>query len=261
MDRPLRMIIADDNRRFCELFRQYLQATGEFDVVGIAYDGLQAYEQVVSLMPDVLALDMIMPRLDGIGVLEAIFQARLEVVPFIVVVSAVGNEEFTQRALQMGADYYIVKPFEFEVFVKRVRELFQMPAQTYSGGTPHLPVHHAQRAKHSAENEIIRYLKELGVPSHIKGYQYLRSAIGMVLVNSNLLGSITKTLYPSVAVEFDTTTSRVERAIRHAIEVAWNKGYVENVNRLFGNTIRDDKGKPTNGEFIAMIAEHVRLGS
>jgi two-component system response regulator (stage 0 sporulation protein A) len=188
------------------------------------------------------------------------------------VLSAVGQDKITQRAIALGADYYMVKPFDMEVFVRRIREVvlglspdvgapvFSVSQSAQSFQASILPLNRRtyERAS-SIEADVTNIIHEIGVPAHIKGYHYLREAILLVINNMDLLGGITKELYPMIAEKFNTTPSRVERAIRHAIEVAWNRGRVETINRIFGYTVHDEKGKPTNGEFIAMIADRLRL--
>ncbi len=252
----IRVVIADDNQAFSDLLAQNLRGLADFDVVGVADDGVRALELIQQHLPDLVILDIIMPRLDGVGVLEDLRAAGLEKTPRIIAISAIGQESIIRRVLQLGADYYMVKPVEFEVLVKRMRSLL-LPAEGEEGG-PFVRPKRMQRGQ-AQDAYIAQLLHQIGVPPHIKGYQFLREAIGMVVMNIELLSSITKVLYPSIAEQFGTTPSRVERAIRHAIEVAWDKGRVDTINSMFGYTIRGDTGKPTNGEFIAMVAEKVRI--
>ncbi len=185
--------------------------------------------------------------------------------PKIIVLSAVGQDKITQSAINLGADYYIVKPFDFVIFINRIRELVANKVE--SGGEQSQEQHadiqmtRSDYVKNAGniETEITNIIHEIGVPAHIKGYLYLREAIKMVIENVELLGAVTKELYPSIAKKFNTTPSRVERAIRHAIEVAWSRGKVDTINQLFGYTVHNTKGKPTNSEFIAMIADKLRL--
>ena len=203
--------------------------------------------------------------MDGLGVLEKLSQESMNKIPKIIILSAVGQDKITQRAIALGADYYIVKPFDLEVFVKRIKELatnsFALPDFSITSHTLPSPSFQTRSRGHSLEAEITNIIHEIGVPAHIKGYQYLREAITMVINDMELLSGITKELYPGIAQKFNTTPSRVERAIRHAIEVAWSRGRVDTINKLFGYTIHDEKGKPTNGEFIAMVADKLRMQS
>lgn len=253
------VLIADDNKDFCNILKEYLSTQDDVDVVGVAKDGNEALDLVSKHNPDVLVLDIIMPHLDGLGVLEKLNTVNLEKFPKIIVLSAVGQDKITQRAINLGADYYVVKPFNFEVFMKRIRQL--------TGAAPAI-VERRHRLEsnrglvnnnQSIEAKITNIIHEIGVPAHIKGYLYLREAIGMVIENIELLSAVTKELYPNIAKKYNTTPSRVERAIRHAIEVAWSRGKVDTINNLFGYTVHTDKGKPTNSEFIAMVADKLRL--
>jgi len=272
MKNSIKVLLADDNREFCDIISKYLEKQDDMEVVGIANDGIEVLDMVPKIKPDVIVLDIIMPHLDGLGVLERLNNLDLEQPPKIIVLSAVGQDKITQRAIVLGADYYMVKPFDMEVFVKRIREVvlglspdvgapvFSVSQSAQSFQASILPLNRRtyERAS-SIEADVTNIIHEIGVPAHIKGYHYLREAILLVINNMDLLGGITKELYPMIAEKFNTTPSRVERAIRHAIEVAWNRGRVETINRIFGYTVHDEKGKPTNGEFIAMIADRLRL--
>lgn len=272
MKNSIKVLLADDNREFCDIISKYLEKQDDMEVVGIANDGIEVLDMVPKIKPDVIVLDIIMPHLDGLGVLERLNNLDLEEPPKIIVLSAVGQDKITQRAIVLGADYYMVKPFDMEVFVKRIREVvlglspdvgapvFSVSQSAQSFQASILPLNRRtyERAS-SIEADVTNIIHEIGVPAHIKGYHYLREAILLVINNMDLLGGITKELYPMIAEKFNTTPSRVERAIRHAIEVAWNRGRVETINRIFGYTVHDEKGKPTNGEFIAMIADRLRL--
>lgn len=258
----IKILIADDNRDFCSILSEYLSMQPDFEVVGIAKDGLEAVDMIVDTYPDIIILDIIMPHLDGLGVLERLNEMNLEKVPKIIVLSAVGQDKITQKALTLGAEYYVVKPFDMEVFSKRIRECFGI---SMNDSTEKRTLLHSKSTGlvntqvPNLESAITNIIHEIGVPAHIKGYMYLREAITMVVNNIELLSAVTKELYPSIARKFNTTSSRVERAIRHAIEVAWGRGRVDTINNLFGYTVHNDKGKPTNSEFIAMIADKLRL--
>ncbi|GIM27935.1 stage 0 sporulation protein A [Clostridium polyendosporum] len=259
------VLIADDNKEFCNILNDYLLNQRDIIVTGIAKDGLEALKLIEEKKPDLVVLDIIMPHLDGLGVLEKLNTMNLSPMPRIIVLSAVGQDKITQRAITLGADYYVVKPFDMDVFTKRIRQMFN---NTISSDTnrktisfvepPEVKVE-ARKEPVDLESEITNIIHEIGVPAHIKGYMYLREAISMVVNDMELLSAVTKELYPSIAKKYNTTASRVERAIRHAIEVAWGRGQVEAINKLFGYTIHNDKGKPTNSEFIAMVADKLRL--
>jgi two-component system response regulator (stage 0 sporulation protein A) len=270
MQNRIRVLIADDNKEFCDIVRRYLEKQDDMEVIGIAGDGIEALEMIINIQPEVIILDIIMPHIDGLGVLERLNNSNLENKSKIIILSAVGQDKITQRAIALGADYYFVKPFDMEIFVKRIRELamgittdIDVPVSAVNQSAQALAVAPIVKTGYnnnsSLEADITNIIHEIGVPAHIKGYHYLREAILMVVKDMDLLGGITKELYPMIAEKFNTTPSRVERAIRHAIEVAWNRGRVETINKIFGYTIHDEKGKPTNGEFIAMIADRMRI--
>ncbi len=251
--KKIKLIIADDNKEFCDLIYEFFSNEDDMDIIGVAHDGLEVLEKVEELTPEVLILDLIMPNLDGLGVIERLSTNPKR--PKIIVLSAVGQDKITQKAISLGADYYIVKPFDLNILVERTREIINdgINKKLRSSQTNGID------KKNNLEVEITNIIHEIGVPAHIKGYFYLREAIYMVINNVDLLSAVTKVLYPTIARKFNTTPSRVERAIRHAIEVAWNRGCVETIDSLFGYTIPRDKGKPTNSEFIAMIADKLRM--
>ncbi|EGT5067801.1 sporulation transcription factor Spo0A [Clostridioides difficile] len=260
----IKIVLADDNKDFCQVLKEYLSNEDDIDILGIAKDGIEALDLVKKTQPDLLILDVIMPHLDGLGVIEKLNTMDIPKMPKIIVLSAVGQDKITQSAINLRADYYIVKPFDFVVFINRIRELVSNRV-TQVEPKPR-PVQETQMTRSdfvknvgNIETEITNIIHEIGVPAHIKGYLYLREAIKMVIDNVELLGAVTKELYPSIAKKFNTTPSRVERAIRHAIEVAWSRGKVDTINQLFGYTVHNTKGKPTNSEFIAMIADKLRL--
>ena len=248
------VLIADDNKEFCSILNDYLLNQRDIVVTGIAKDGKEALTLIEQKQPDLVILDIIMPHLDGLGVLERLQSMNLEKFPRIVILSAVGQDMITQRAITLGADYYVVKPFDMDMFNDNVpSEPVRRPVAVTAVETP------VQKGPVDLETEITNIIHEIGVPAHIKGYMYLREAITMVVNDMELLSAVTKELYPSIAKKYNTTASRVERAIRHAIEVAWGRGQIDAINKLFGYTIHTDKGKPTNSEFIAIIADKLRL--
>jgi len=262
----IEVLLADDNREFTNLLSEYISEQSDMSVTGVAYNG----EEVLRLLeesrkaPDILILDIIMPHLDGLGVLERLRDMNLNPMPKIIMLTAFGQENITQKAVQLGASYYILKPFDMEILANRIRQLVGNQAvvspSSYGGGNafPKSNVVPLAKGKNLDAN-ITSIIHEIGVPAHIKGYQYLREAITMVYNNIEILGAITKTLYPAIAEKFKTTPSRVERAIRHAIEVAWTRGNIDSISHLFGYTINISKSKPTNSEFIAMVADKLRI--
>lgn len=257
------VLIADDNKEFCNILNDYLLSQRDINVVAIAKDGIEALKLIQEKKPELVVLDIIMPHLDGLGVLEKLNSMNLDPMPRIIVLSAVGQDKITQRAITLGADYYVVKPFDMDVFTKRIRQMFNNTITSDDTKKPVIvdtpEVKSTQNEPMNLEAEITNIIHEIGVPAHIKGYMYLREAITLVVNDIEFLSAVTKELYPTIAKKYNTTASRVERAIRHAIEVAWSRGQVDTINKLFGYTIHNDKGKPTNSEFIAMVADKLRL--
>lgn len=253
-----KVVIADDNKDFNNLMGDYIDKQKEFKVIGKAFNGNELLDILKKEEPDIIVLDVIMPELDGLGVLEKLGSINLTYQPKVIMLSAVGQDKITKRAMALGADYYIVKPFELDSFVDRMRQLMENNFFT-APETNNKKEYVKEPMYKDTQFEITSILHEIGVPAHIKGYIYLREAIQMVIDNLELLGAVTKELYPSIANKYNTTASRVERAIRHAIEVAWTRGKVETIDNIFGYTIDNHKGKPTNSEFIAMVADKLRL--
>ena len=267
MNERIKVLVADDNREFAATLVKYLSKEDDLEVVEVARDGNEAYEKIVDTNPDIVLLDIIMPHLDGLGVLEKLNDTPMSKKPMCIILSAVGQDKITQKAISLGAQYYIVKPFDIDVLVKRIKELnYFQPAQNKNNFiSREIKAQYIDISPENKKNEenlealVTNVIHEVGVPAHIKGYQYLREAIIMVVNNIEVINQITKQLYPDIAVKYSTTPSRVERAIRHAIEVAWGRGQTETVESIFGYTVSAVKGKPTNSEFIAMIADKLRL--
>jgi two-component system response regulator (stage 0 sporulation protein A) len=260
----IEVLLADDNREFTNLLSEFIDDQEDMSVVGVAYNGnevLRFIEQQRKA-PDVLILDIIMPHLDGLGVLEKLREMNLPNPPKIIMLTAFGQENITQKAVQLGAAYYILKPFDMEVLTSRIRQLVSNShsvTSSLSNSSSHKANVVPLSKGRNLDANITSIIHEIGVPAHIKGYQYLREAITMVYNNIEILGGITKVLYPSIADHYKTTPSRVERAIRHAIEVAWTRGNIDSISHLFGYTINISKSKPTNSEFIAMVADKLRI--
>ena len=264
MDKKIKILVADDNREFRDIVVEYIDKQGDMEVVEVASDGLEVISMIDKIKPDVVILDIIMPHLDGLGVLEKLRDLETNERPKIIMLSAVGQDKITQKAIALGADYYIVKHFDMDTFVMRIRELVSENQEyvRWQSGSQASYISAIDASKPSSlEADVTFIMHEIGIPAHIKGYQYLRESIMMVVNDISLLNAITKELYPSVAEKYDTTPSRVERAIRHAIEVAWSRGRIETINKLFGYTVHEQKGKPTNGEFIAMVADKLRISA
>lgn len=271
MKEKITVLIADDNQEFGMTLATYLKNQEDMTVVGRAKDGNEAIDMISELMPDIVLLDVIMPHLDGIGVLEKINMIKLNKKPICIMLSAVGQDKITRKAIELGAEYYVVKPFEIEVLISRIRELkhykpsqgnnfISRDSQIQTQKSQYIEISNEKgKSEENIEALVTNVIHEVGVPAHIKGYQYLREAIIMVVNDIDVINQITKSLYPQIASKFSTTPSRVERAIRHAIEVAWGRGQQDVVENIFGYTISAAKGKPTNSEFIAMIADKLRL--
>ncbi|MCL6633634.1 MAG: sporulation transcription factor Spo0A, partial [Alicyclobacillus herbarius] len=266
-----RVLIADDNRDFAELLNEYISSQEDMTVCGLAYNGNDVLKLVREHQPDVLILDIIMPVLDGLGALEGLVKSG-DRLPKVIMLTAFGQESVTRRAAELGVSYFVLKPFDMPVLVERIRQVCAPAAVAATAQAPALPgastamnvgrggVHvttqsEAQEdspiSRHALDAAITQIIHEIGVPAHIKGYHYLREAIAIVFRDVEILGSITKVLYPQIAERYKTTPSRVERAIRHSIEVAWGRGNMEAIRNVFGYTVSAARTKPTNSEFIA----------
>ncbi|MBO8159181.1 sporulation transcription factor Spo0A [Thermosyntropha sp.] len=256
---PIKVLVADDNREFCGILREYFNNEPDFHLVDVCSNGMEVLEVLKKEDVEVLILDLIMPYIDGIGVLERMSTVKPQVSPKIIVLTAFGQESVTQKAVQLGADYYILKPFDLNVLGDRVREVARDIKPGHEARSTLGSFTQPASNPKNLEVEVTRVIHEIGVPAHVKGYQYLRDAIMLVVEEVNYLGAVTKELYPAIAEKYDTTPSRVERAIRHAIELAWDRGDMEKINKLFGYTVSGERGKPTNSEFIAIIADRLRL--
>ena len=247
--------IVDDNKELVHIMEDYLNNQDDMEVVGVTYNGMECIHLIQSLQPDILILDLIMPQVDGLTLLKMIREQEDMKKPRIIMLTAFGQEEVMRQAVQLGANYFILKPFDFEHLLAKIREVHHGDFTTAMMVEPNKP----QEKEIDLDASITDIMHDIGVPAHIKGYLYLREAIKMVYNDIELLGSITKILYPDIASKYNTTASRVERAIRHAIEVAWNRGNIDSITELFGYTINVSKAKPTNSEFIAMVADKLRL--
>lgn len=252
----IKVLLVDDNKDFCNLLEEFLNQQENFEVVATAHDGVEALEKIEEHEFDVLVLDVIMPQLDGIGVLEEVKEKGLREEFKIIMLTAFGQEDLTQQVVELGADYYILKPFDLDKLASRIRQVIE---PNNNNGDNEYVIKKEKEKEVNIEERVTEIMHNIGVPAHIKGYLYLRQAITMVINDIELLGAVTKQLYPSVADKFDTTASRVERAIRHAIEVAWKNGNTKVINDIFGHSITSSTGKPTNSQFIAKIADKLRI--
>ena len=254
----LNVAVADDNERILDLVGTIIKGDRDLELVGTADNGRDLYEIIRQKQPDVVLLDIIMPKMDGLTMMEKVNQdTTLKKRPAFIVLSAVGQERITEDAFNLGASYYILKPFDNEMLLSRIKNVRGLPVRRREGGMA--AEGRAAQQERNLELDVTNIIHEIGVPAHIKGYQYLRDAIILSVEDMEMLNSITKILYPTIAKKYQTTPSRVERAIRHAIEVAWSRGRMETLDALFGYTIDTGKGKPTNSEFIALIADKIRL--
>jgi len=239
----LRIFLADDNKEALELLKTGLSRLNNMEVVGMAENGKDALTGIKSLKPDIAIVDCVMPEMDGLEVVEKITEAKIPTI--CLMLSAMDSERNVNLAKSKGVDYFVSKPFNLETLAKRMWELKDDPIKNMKDL--------------NLEEKVTRILHELGVPAHIRGYHYMREAIITVVAQPEIINFVTKELYPMIAKKTDTTPSRVERAIRHAIEVAWNRGNIDFIDSIFGHTINGQKGKPTNSEFIALIADMIRL--
>jgi two-component system, response regulator, stage 0 sporulation protein A len=245
-----KVLLADDNRSFLDLLASRINLEEEFEVVCTAMDGEDALTGIAEFNPDVVVLDIIMPRLDGIAVQEKL--QELPVKPKVVIFSALGMDYITRQALALGADAYFLKPFNLDVFIKRLRTLMGETREQQDSRSKRL-------SDEELDKRIAEMLHKLAVAPHLKGYRYLKEAIICVINDKGMLDSITYKIYPHVARQFSTTPTRVERAIRSAIENAWDRCRVETMEQVFGYSLDENKGKPSNSEFIAMLADKILL--
>jgi len=257
----IKILLADDNKDFCDVVSSYLNKLNDMQVIAVAHDGIEAYQKILLNKPDIAILDGIMPRLDGLGVMEKLnSNPSNQPIPICMMLSAMAQERITQKAISLGVEYYMVKPFDMESLVSRIRQLYNdRNTKGITKGINDRTNDGQIKASVNLEAKVTNILHEIGVPAHIRGYHYMREAIIMAVHDIDVLNYITKELYPSIAKKCNTTPSRVERAIRHAIEVAWSRGKVDAIDNLFGYTVNNHKGKPTNSEFIALIADRLRL--
>lgn len=253
MDKKIKVLLADNSESFGQPCAAVMRTHG-LDVQMTAKDGKQVLEQIAQNRPDVVIMDFFLPHQDAIGVMKGLSGLGLARRPQIMIMSSFDNPNLEREALLAGADYYFLKPFDADEMAERILAL--------NGKTTVEPLRRTVPTSSqggSLEMRVTEIIHQIGVPAHIKGYQYLRDAIIMAINDDDIINAVTKRLYPAVAKKHGTTSSRVERAIRHAIEVAWDRGDVDVLNSYFGYTIHNGRGKPTNSEFIAMISDRFRL--
>ena len=252
----IKILIADENSEFRKLCREKLSALG-YTSFEESVNGEDALYKIGRFHPDIVLLDVWLSKLDFIGVIKGAFSMTFspDTPPSFIVMSVVNNQNLFYEATEAGADYCLLKPLDYENLSARMERL----CSRKQSGKSCISEPVAYRA--DLESQVTRIIHQIGVPAHIKGYQYLRTAILMAISDSDIINSVTKVLYPEVAKKYMTTSSRVERAIRHAIEVAWDRGDIDTLNSYFGYTVQQGRGKPTNSEFIAMIADNLRLSN
>ncbi len=255
MQNGLKVLISENctemNANALEAFTNH-----SMDLSFLPKDGFKIIELIENCRPDVVVMDLFMPRIDAIGIMSAIRKNSQVENPIFIVVSNFGRTALEKEVISAGASYFLIKPITYSDIIQRILNLTQ--PQLENTGMPRNPAH-IYESSSNMELKITEILHQIGVPAHIKGYHYLRSSILMSIENPDIINSVTKQLYPSVAKKYNTTSSRVERAIRHAIEVAWDRGDIDVLNSYFGYTIHNSRGKPTNSEFIAMISDRLRL--
>ena len=252
MAKQIRLLIVDDNAPLAAEISAFMNAQQEIEVVGTAENAREALEMVKLVHPNAIVADLIMPQTDGFFLLEKLSGGEYGPMPKIIMLSAVSSESLYARAIALGATYYMNKPFSMDTLYQRLLDFFDLRKLDIQK-QPALV-----RSK-SLDERITSIFLSIGIPAHIKGYQFLKEAIKLVIKKPEIINSITKQLYPSIARNFETSPSKVERAIRHAIEVAWNRGRIENLNTIFGYNIYTKNDKPTNGDFIALIADRLML--
>ena len=258
MDQRIKVLIADENNDFRHAIRENLIRAG-IDVVDETDSGFDVLTKIKRSTPDVVIIDVWLPSLDAVQVIKktkTLFQNPANIPDFIVI-SYCSNPNIFAEAIEAGAAYCMGKPFEYATLIERIARIYKNRQSAYKNQIMN-GIQYAQEPS-DLESQVTEIIHRIGVPAHIKGYQYLRTAIMMTIEDNDLINAVTKVLYPAVAKKYQTTSSRVERAIRHAIEVAWDRGDIDTLNAFFGYTIQNERGKPTNSEFIALIADNMRL--
>ena len=246
--KDINVAIVDDDGEFLSTVKMFFAGERGYNVVATARGGKEGLDAILSASPDVVVLDMTLPEIDGFEVMSEARRGGSKAK--FIALSAIGGDEYAMRAMRSGASHFMLKPISFLSLKNRIDEIVGVAATT-------LPLRPAQNRM--LDERITNIFISVGIPAHIKGYQFLREAIKMAVANPEIINSITKRLYPEVAERFDTSASKVERAIRHAIEVAWNKGKIENINQIFGVKVYSGNEKPTNGEFIALVADKMLI--
>ena len=248
----IRVMLTDDNQSIIKLLQDFFASKEEIEVVATVTDGAQVAQAVLEQRPDVLVMDIIMPRKDGFMALEELSRISDRARPKVIVLTGLSRDDFILRAIRLGASNYMVKPFDMQLLYSRILEVAR-------DAEPPMAESSAPSAPESVDEQITNLFLTIGIPAHIKGYQYLREAVRMVLDDHDLINRITKELYPGIARRFDTSASKVERAMRHAIEVAWARGRLDAVNQMYGYRVFAPEDRPTNGEFIALVSDKISV--
>ncbi|MBQ7818647.1 MAG: sporulation transcription factor Spo0A [Bacteroidales bacterium] len=252
MDSKNKILITEDRNEFSQDELASVLSLG-FTPVFCRKDGEEVVERILNERPMIIIMDLFMSRLDSIGVMKKISKSELGYLPMFAVTSSFNSPVLQREIMENGASYFVIKPFSLKNLCENLTSLSK--SHISNDGS----IHNLANSQNSIELKVTEILHQIGVPAHIKGYHYLRDSIIMSIEQPEIINAVTKQLYPSVAKRYETTSSRVERAIRHAIEVAWDRGDVDVLNSYFGYTIHISRGKPTNSEFIAMIADKLRL--
>ena len=256
----IKLIIADNDAEYANNLSSFFDKQDNIDVLAVAKDGNEALSFIESKNPDVVISEMMMPYLDGLGIVEKINEMNIKKVPLFMILSSIHQDKIVKRAYDMGVEYYMVKPFDLGVLVSRIKRCGSqknLPENSPIFIRESTPAYPATNG--ALERDVTDAIREAGIPAHLKGYQYLRSAIMIAVVNMDILNSITKELYPTISDEYNSTPGKVERAIRHAINIAWSRNRINAKASIFDYTVNNEKGKPTNSEFIATAADKLRL--
>lgn len=262
--KPIRILVADNNKDLCAALKEHIELQEDMELAGLAYDGLEALEMATASKPDVIVLDITMPYLDGIGVLERLGQLELDPRPKVIILTAFEQESMIQRLIALGAFYYMVKPFDVNTLFERIRQFSRAkdsPVNIWEERHETRP-RYREKSAIELEMDVSRLFHEMGIPAHFRGYAYLRDAIILAVRETEILGNITKNLYPRIAEKYRSTTSGVESAIRHTIEIGWQRGNPDFMEKFFGYTAESGRGRfLTTASFIAKVADRLRLES
>lgn len=260
MESECKVLLLDGNEQMRAMINDYLGKSNEVKIVADVENANQALKFISENDVDVVVTDIVLPNIDGYEFIEKLQALQLKKKPKVLVLSALSSDNFINKALNVGADYYMVKPCDLNILKSRILELSKNSFVESKKIESTISTTISKSPKNrQLEEKITNIFITVGIPAHIKGYQFLREAIKMAIDNPEIINSITKKLYPSIAERFETSASKVERAIRHAIEVAWNRGKIENINALFGVRVYSNNEKPTNGEFIALVADKMLI--